>query len=117
MQGFDPQQSSWMQWALSGIGAAFTALLGLLVAFGRDSAKIYRGKVDALEQKHSTFAASCITREELREELSQRFNDMDTRRIQMHNHNAELLGGIDKRIGELREDIQNVHTRIDGIQK
>lgn len=112
----DPQ-SSWLQWGATTIVAAFSALIGLFVSFGREAHKIYRAKVDALEKQHATFAASCVTREELRDELTRRFDDMDVRRLQMHNHNAELLSGIDTRIGELRQDVKDVHKRIDESKK
>lgn len=116
MSGLEPQ-ASWIQWGLTGIATAFTALIGLIVSFGRDAHKIYREKVDALEKGQATLAASCITREEFREELTRRFDEIDSRSLQMHNHNATLLGGIDKRLGEIRDDIKDVHARIDGINK
>lgn len=112
----DPQ-SSWIQWGATTVIAAFTALIGLFVSFGRDAHKIYREKVDALEKGQATFAANCITREELRDELSRRFDEIDIRSTQQHNHNATLLSGIDSRIGELRDDIKDVHKRIDEGRK
>lgn len=112
----DPQ-SSWIQWGATTVIAAFTALIGLFVSFGRDAHKIYREKVDALEKAHATFAASCITREEFREELTRRFDDIDSRSQQQHAHNATLLSGIDIRLGEIREDIRDVHKRIDEGRK
>lgn len=115
MSGGDPQ--SWIQWALTGIATAFSALIGLLVSFGRDGHKIYREKVDALEKGQATLAASCITREEFRNEMNRRADESDNRTLQMHNHNATLLGGIDTRLGEIRDDIKDVHKRIDGISK
>jgi hypothetical protein len=120
-------QASWIQWAIaigSGVTAAFSGMIGLFVSFGREAHRIYRQKVDKLEENQAAFAATYITREELREELSRRLDDMDTRAIQMHNHNGALLtgidnrmGGIDARIGELRSDIKDVHRRIDEVRK
>lgn len=112
----DPQ-NSWLQWVATAILAAFSGFITLLVSWGRDAHKIYREKVDTLEKAHATFAASCVTREELRDELTRRFEDMDLRRIQMHAHNAELIGGLGDRIGELRDDIKDVHKRIDEKKK
>ncbi len=75
-----------------------------------------------------TLIATCITREEFREEIEQRFDDMDTRRIQMHNHNVEtnnrtaeninrLAAVIDGLRSDLREDLRGVHDRIDQIRE
>src|ERR1700722_6744531 len=127
MSGMEPQ-ASWIQWGLTGIGTVFTALIGLFVSFGRDAAKIYREKVDALEKGQATLTASCITREEFRDELTRRFDDTDARSDQQHVHNTKLMEGInsrvcelrdavDSRMGELRQDIKDVHTRIDGLKK
>jgi hypothetical protein len=120
-------QSSWVQWVLaigSVVTMAFSGMIGLFVSFGREAHRIYREKVDKLEEKQATFAATYITRKEVLDELARRFDDMDVRRLQMHNHNAALLegidtrmGGIDKRIGELRQDIKDVHKRIDEVKR
>ena len=113
-------QSSWVQWVLaigSVVTMAFSGMIGLFVSFGREAHRIYRQKVDNLEEKQATFASTRITRDELRDELSRRFDDMDSRHLQMHNHNAALLQGIDTRIGELRQDIKDVHKRIDEVKQ
>lgn len=112
----DPQ-ASWIQWLLTGIATAFSSLILLLVSFRRETEKIYREKVDALEKGHSVITASYITREEFKEELTRRADETDNRTLQMHNHNAALLAGIDSRIGELRGDIKDVHKRIDESKK
>ena len=113
-------QSSWVQWVLaigSVVTMAFSGMIGLFVSFGREAHRIYREKVDKLEEKQATFAATYITRKEVLDELANRFQEMRADRLQMHNHNATLLEGIDTRIGELREDIKDVHKRIDGVMK
>jgi hypothetical protein len=137
MMAVDPQpliqaQQSWLPWwipwAFSTVSLVITGLLGLVVSFGRDAWGIYRLKVDALETKYSTLSAQCITRDELRVLLDKSFGDMDVRRIQMHNHNAELLTGIGTRISEVKtdladikkefkEDINRVHVRIDELKQ
>jgi hypothetical protein len=128
----DPQ-SSWLQWGATAIVGAFSGLIGLFVSFGRDAHKIYRDKVDALEKKQAEFSANFISREdfkgeldrlrtEFKAEMSLRFESIDNRHLQMHNHNATLLGGVearigefkvsfDKRMGELREDIKDLYKR------
>jgi hypothetical protein len=150
----DPQ-GGWIQWAATAILAAFSGLIGLFVSFGRDAAKIYREKVDAvetkiatlaererveaLEKRHSEFVATSVTRDDFREELdrvrtefktemSLRFESIDNRHLQMHNHNATLMSAVetrlgelkvtmDTRMGELRNDIKDVHKRIDEGKK
>lgn len=150
----DPQ-NSWLQWGATAILGAISGCIALIVSFGRDAHKIYRDKVDALEmkqatfagrekvealeQKHSEFAVTSVTREEFREELdrvrgefkaemSLRFESVDNRHLQMHNHNATLMTAVetrlgeltvamDKRMGELRDDIKDVHKRIDEKKK
>lgn len=150
----DPQ-SSWLQWGATAILAAFSGFIALLVSFGRDAHKIYREKVDALElkqgtfaerekvealeQKQSEFAVTSITRDDFKEELdrvrtefkaemSLRFESIDNRHLQMHNHNATLMTAVetrlgeltvrmDTRMGELRDDIKDVHKRIDEKKK
>lgn len=142
---------TWMQWIATAILTAFSGLLTLLIAFGRDAQKIYRKKVDAielkqtefaekvkleaLEKQHSEFAATTITRDDFREELdrvraefkaemSLRFESIDNRHLQMHNHNATLMTGVenrlgelkdavDTRMGELRDDIKDIHKRFE----
>lgn len=119
----DPQ-NSWLHWAVDGLLSLVTLLLTALVAFGGYVLNLYRAKVDALEKTHTLFAATCVTRDE----LAKRLEDMDVRRLQMHNHNAELLGVISTRLGELRadvgsvrsdvrEDLFAVHQRIDELKK
>jgi hypothetical protein len=123
----DPQ-SSWIQWSATTVIAAFTALIGLFVSFGRDAHKIYREKVDALEQKQATFSEKYLTREEFRDEMNRWRGDVETRSLQMHNHNATLLTGIgdriedlkdgmDQRMSELHQDMKDVHKRIDEGKK
>ena len=138
MSGFDPQES-WIQWAATTVVGIFSALIGLLVAFGRDAHKIYREKVDALEKEQAEFAAKFVTRADFKEELERlrtefkaemvlRFDAVDNRHIQMHNHNATLMGAVesrlnelkntmDTRMGELRGDIKDIHKRIDEDNK
>jgi hypothetical protein len=113
-------QSSWIQWAVaigSVVSMAFSGMIGLFVSLGREAHRIYREKVDKLEEKQATFAALYITRKEVLDELANRFQEMRADRLQMHNQNATLLEGIDTRIGELRQDIKDVHKRIDGVMK
>lgn len=112
----DPQ-SSWIQWVATTAVGVLTAIVGLFVSFGRDAAKIYRAKVDSIEARQSTFAEKYITREELRDEMTRRAEESSGLTLQMHNHNATLLKGIDTRIGELREDVKDVHRRIDDSKK
>jgi hypothetical protein len=145
MMAVDPQQFQqswlpwWIPWAFSTISLVITGLLGMVVSFARDAHSIYRLKVDALEKSHTELKTQSITRDELAkrlEEMDKRsadrlntaFSDMDVRRLQMHNHNADLLTGIGNRIGEVRadlaaiktefkDDINRVHERIDEIKK
>lgn len=134
----DPQ-SSWLQWGATAIVTALTGMIGLIVSFGRDAHKIYRLKVDELEKKHAELSEKFVAREDFKNELDRmraefkaemvlRFDSVDNRHIQMHNHNAQLMTAVetrlgelkvamDTRMGELRQDIKDVHERIDGKKK
>lgn len=134
----DPH-GSWFQWGATVIVAAFSGFIGLFVSFGRDAAKIYREKVDALEKKQAEFSEKFVGRNDFKDELDRlraefkaemvlRFDAVDNRHIQMHNHNATLMTAVetrlgelkvtvDTRMGEMRNDIRDVHKRIDEVNK
>lgn len=97
----DPE-ASWIQWAIAvgtAVTAVFSGMVGLFVSFGRDAFKIYREKVDKLEEKHATLAASCITRDELKEYL----DEIKADRVRMHAENIDNLREIRNDIKELRK--------------
>jgi len=111
---------------------SLTVIVGLLGAL----AGVYRGKIIKLEEAQGTYAKSSkvdeierkqqsmaeiqgrfVTHDELRLELEARFNEMDTRRLQMHNHTIERLNILTTSIeglrADMREDLGRVHERID----
>lgn len=130
----DPQ-SGWLQWGATAILAAFSGFITLLVSSVKDGHKFLREKVDAIEKRQQELSERAITRNDFKDELdrvraefkaemSLRFDAVDNRHIQMHNHNATLLGGVetrlgefknsfDKRMGELRDDIKDLYKRSD----
>jgi hypothetical protein len=123
-----PQAPGWFSYTLAVILGLLSTLLG-----------IYRSKVDEMEKNQGTFAKTAKvdelekrqqlladiqnrfpTRDELRQDLSARFEDMDVRRLQMHNHNVETMRMVNTSIeglrADLREDLAQVHRRIDELK-
>jgi len=119
---------AYLQWLIDGFLAIVSALLSFILWISKSAVTLYRGKVDALEKSHAELIATCVTREDFRDELDRRFDEMGVRHLQMHNHNAEtynrqaetlnrLASAIDGLRADLREDMRGVHDRIEQMRE
>jgi vacuolar-type H+-ATPase subunit I/STV1 len=117
-----------VQWLINGFLVVVSTLISIILWLSKSHVSIYRGKVDALEQSHTELIAICVTREDFRDELDRRFDEMGVRHLQMHNHNAEtnnrqaetlnrLAAAIDGLRSDLREDMRGVHERVDHLRE
>jgi ABC-type phosphate transport system auxiliary subunit len=123
---------SWLSWCLTVI----VGLLGLLWNWLRGDIKDLKENQKSLEEEGEKFARTTtvirieetvkevvkmqgrfVTHDDLRYELEARFNEMDTRRLQMHNMAMDristIANGIEGLRADLREDLRTVHQRID----
>ena len=120
--------ASLLHWMIDGLLSIVCALISVVWWLGKEARDLYHGKVNILEQSHANLVAVCVTREEFRDEIDRRLDEMGVRHLQMHNHNAEinnrqsetlnrLAAALDGLRSDFREDMKGVHERIDGMRE
>ncbi len=79
---------------------AFNVLVASLVAFGGFIVRLYKHKIDVLEEESAKFMT--------REEIAKMFEQQRADRLQMHQENLSAAT-------QLREDVRALHGRIDQV--
>ena len=127
-----PSAPSWFSYSLAVIVALLSMLWGWLRGDIKDIKEAQKSfvksdtvaRIEERQQEMIGMQGRFVTHDELRLELEGRFNEMDTRRLQMHNHTmgqiSQLVTSVEGLRSDMREDlgavraeVASVHVRID----